>query len=344
MSVQGPVLDRALLDELTQPGFRLPRLINWLMTEVWTMDRYRAVGQKPAEYLLQGETLVHHRETLLTLAGESLYDELAAAPPPNRSIRAFLDQYPGASVVILDGCSIRELPRLAELAAASGRPILEQSYGFAAVPSETEIFIGQRMGLGLPPISPSDLPGRRELREQGIQAHWIRQPTDQIRIPEGTETVLLWMRFPDMRFMDTLAATAALFDSIWDMLQTVWIRTVQKLPQARPVLVTSDHGYIFLGPGLSEPRLNGVDRPLEGRRYREFSSAEELPEKRPGLWIDPARRLAVIAGRVHNRPQATSPSNSIYRHGGLSLMEMLTPWLVLGPKETQHETKNRHAN
>jgi len=136
-----------------------------------------------------------------------------------------------------------------------------------------------------------------------------------------------------MRFMDTHAASAALFDSIWDMLETVWMCTVQKVPASRPVLITSDHGYIFLGPGLSEPRLNGVDRPLEGKRFREFSAAGDLPAKTPGLWIDPARRLAVLAGRVHNRPQAPSPSNSVYRHGGLSLMEMLTPWLVLGPKE-----------
>jgi hypothetical protein len=99
------------------------------------------------------------------------------------------------------------------------------------------------------------------------------------------------------------------------------------------VLVTSDHGYIFLGQGLSEPKLNGIDRPLEGKRYREFPAEEELPVKKTGLWIDSARRLAVIAGRVHNRPQAPSPSSSLYRHGGLSLMEMLTPWLVLGPKE-----------
>lgn len=333
MSPQSDTLNRTILDELTQPGFRLPYLMNWLMTEVWTMDRYRSVGGKPADYLLQGESLVHHRETLLTLAGESLYDELAAAPPTNRSIRAFFDENPGGSVVILDGCSIRELPRLVELAAASGRPILEQSFGFAAVPSETEVFITQRMGLGLPSISPSNLPGRRELRDQGIRAYWFRQPTEQIKIEEGQEALLLWMRFPDMRFMDTHAATAALFDSIWDMLETVWMRTVQKVPQSRPVLVTSDHGYIFLGPGLSEPRLNGVDRSLEGKRYREFPANEELPYKKPGLWIDPIRRLAVVAGRVHNRPQAPSPSNSLYRHGGLSLMEMLTPWLVLGPKE-----------
>jgi hypothetical protein len=333
MSPRSDTLNRSILDDLTQPGHRLARLKNWLINEVWTMERYRSVGNKPAEYLLEGEALVHHRETLLTLAGESLYDELAGAPSANFSIRAFLDQYPGASVVVLDGCSIRELPRLAELAGASGRPILQQDYGFAAVPSETEMFIAQRMGLGLPPISPSQLEGRSELRKQNIRAHWLRQPTEQIRIEKGEEALLLWSRFPDMRFMDTHAASAALFDSIWDTLQTVWMRTVQKVPTSRPVLVTSDHGYIFLGQGLSEPTLNGIDRPLEGKRFREFSETEELPARRPGLWTDPARRLAVLAGRVHNRPQAPSPSSSLYRHGGLSLMEMLTPWLVLGPKE-----------
>ena len=31
------------------------------------------------------------------------------------------------------------------------------------------------------------------------------------------------------------------------------------------------------------------------------------------------------------RPQAPSASQSVYRHGGLTLMEMLTPWLVFGP-------------
>jgi hypothetical protein len=189
VSPQSDTLNRAILDELNQPGFRLKRLQDWLMTEVWTMDRYRSVGAKPAEYLLEGEALVHQRETLLTLAGESLYEELAGAPPESRSMKAFLEQNPGAAVVVLDGCSIRELPRLVELAAASGRPIVEQSYGFAAVPSETEQFIAQRLGLGLAAISPSALPGRRELLEQNIRAYWFRQPTEQIKIEEGQESL-----------------------------------------------------------------------------------------------------------------------------------------------------------
>jgi hypothetical protein len=69
VSPRSDTLTRAVLEELTQPGFRLPRLQDWLMNEVWTMERYKSVGE-PSEYLLEGEALVHHRETLLTLAGE----------------------------------------------------------------------------------------------------------------------------------------------------------------------------------------------------------------------------------------------------------------------------------
>ncbi len=326
-------LDRSLLDTLTKPGARLPDLTRWLTEEVWTIERYRAVGQRPAEYLLGGEAMVHRRETLLTLAGDSIYGELAASPPEDTIIQSFWARHPGAAVVILDGCSIRELPRLVELAQASGRPILETGCGRAAVPSETERFIADRMGLGLAAIAPNDLPGRRELRDQGIRAYWFRQPTEKQTIEQTDGALLLWMRFPDMRFMDTHASSPELFDSIWDMLQTVWMRTVQVVPREKPVLITSDHGYIFLGQGLSEPRLQGVDKPLEGKRFKFFEPEDALPDRRLGLWVDPARRLGVLAGRIHNRPQAPSPSQSLYRHGGLSLMEMLTPWLVLGPKE-----------
>ena len=49
------------------------------------------------------------------------------------------------------------------------------------------------------------------------------------------------------------------------------------------------------------------------------------------LCVDNTRWLAILDGRSHDRPQAPSASQSVYRHGGPTLMEMLTPWLVLGP-------------
>jgi len=36
----------------------------------------------------------------------------------------------------------------------------------------------------------------------------------------------------------------------------------------------------------------------------------------------------MLRGRVQPHPPGPA-SNKLYKHGGLSLMEMLTPWLVL---------------
>lgn len=88
-----------------------------------------------------------------------------------------------------------------------------------------------------------------------------------------------------------------------------------------------------MGAGLSDRRLDGADTILEGKRFRLFLEEEMLPEPRPGLWIDEKRRIGVVAGRCHNRPRGTSATQSLYRHGGLTLMEALTPWLLLGPVE-----------
>ena len=74
-----------------------------------------------------------------------------------------------------------------------------------------------------------------------------------------------------------------------------------------------------------------VDRPLEGKQFRVFGPDETPPAPGPGLRMDRRRGLAMLAGRCHNRPKALSESRSVYRHGGLTLMEMLAPWLVLEP-------------
>ena len=52
---------------------------------------------------------------------------------------------------------------------------------------------------------------------------------------------------------------------------------MQAVPPDRPVLVTSDHGYVFLGSGLSDPSLKDVDRPLEGKRFRVLGRDEAPP-------------------------------------------------------------------
>jgi hypothetical protein len=325
------VLDRSRLEQLTNPGPRLPVLTDLLLHDVSSATAFEAAGSSPQAYLLNGERQVNALETLMTAAGDRLYAELADAPPKRFSVGRFLDENSGAAVVVFDGCSLREIPRLVQLARDSRREVRELGCGRAALPSKTEAFIGERLGLGLPAIGPSRLTGRAELRDHNVQFFYFGKPSDYHTIDAGEHSLLLWSRFPDQRYTDSTAVDETLYDALWDGLELPWQRTVQAVPPDRPVLVTSDHGYVFLGAGLSDPALKDVDRPLEGKRFKVFAGEETLPARRPGLRVDAQRRLAVLAGRGHNRPQAPSASRSVYRHGGLTLMEMLTPWLVLRP-------------
>lgn len=325
--------DQAYLDRVTRPESRLPFIEAWLLEDVWTWARFINCDGVPSQYLESGETLVNQTESLLTASADSYFRELCADPAPSRTVTGFFNRYERGCVLILDGCSLREIPRLHELAQGSGRPILETGSARSAIPSNTENFIGSRLGLGLPVISPSQLVSRRDLKQQGIQVHLFKTPDEHQVISQDGERLLIWHRFPDGRFMDSTASNSRFYDGIWDSLELVWKRTVQALPHSRHVLVTSDHGYAFFGPGLSDRNLDGKDRPLKGKRFRKFQEDEPLPAEAPELFIDRETRIAVIQGRCHNRPQAPSPSQSLFRHEGISLMEVLTPWLVMGPME-----------
>lgn len=324
-------LDASLLAELTAPVARVPQLERWLLDEVWGASAFDNAGRSPKDYLLAGERQVNERESLLGATAGSLYRELVGSEDDSRTVGGFFAAQPGAAAAIFDGCSLREIPRLLELARTSKRPVLEVCCGRAAVPSETNQFVVHRLGLGLPELGPSQLASRRELRERNVRYYYFGQAASYHTIENGPESILLWCRFPDQRYTDSTAVNEGLFDGIWDGFATAWKNTVQALPPERAVLVTSDHGYVFLKSGYSDTRLKNFDRVLNGKRFKFFPPDEPLPQAVPGLWVDEPRRLAILAGRAHNRPQAPSASQSVYRHGGLSLMEMLTPWVVLGP-------------
>jgi hypothetical protein len=53
----------------------------------------------------------------------------------------------------------------------------------------------------------------------------------------------------------------------------------------------------------------------------------------PDLTLLPHRSVAMIRGRIHTHPPGPA-SSRLYKHGGLSLMEILTPWIVLAANPT----------
>ena len=110
-----PVLTSRYLDQLTRPEPRLPGLSHWLLNEVWTEAAFEAAGRSPRTYLFRGERWMNAVENLMTAAGDRLYAELAEPPSEQVGIGRFMDENPDAAVVVFDGCSLREIPRLLQL-------------------------------------------------------------------------------------------------------------------------------------------------------------------------------------------------------------------------------------
>ncbi len=318
-------LNSEILNKLTSPEPRLPWVTKWLLDEVWTPQRFKTLA--PEEYLVQGEMEVHAFEELLASSAAQFYDELAAA---SAQAPGLLENLPeDAAVVVFDGASLREIPLFLNKAKESGFRIVESGVGTAALPSTTMAFVAARL-LGKE-VGPKTLPQRKELKERGVRAFYMDDAisTHQVNLVNG-ETILIWSAFPDVTYQDSDARFARHFADMQKLYDTVWRNTVMQIPRGRRIVVTSDHGYIFFGAGFDSTRPNDACAFLNQDRFRIFGPDEPMPDAaaQPGLQVFPDRRLAMLRGRLKNRPKGPS-ANKVYRHGGLSLMEMLTPWIVL---------------
>jgi len=66
---------------------------------------------------------------------------------------------------------------------------------------------------------------------------------------------------------------------------------------------------------------------LETNRSSWLSDKPNPPQS-DDIIIDETRQIALIKGRVKTKSTGDAASK-LYKHGGLSLMEVLTPWVVL---------------
>jgi hypothetical protein len=315
----------SIIELLTRPGCRLHQLVGWLQANAWSEEKFGRL--KPLTYLEDGERKTRWVEEMVLNAAPMLYDEVVATSIQVPSLLSHLINGKPTAVVVFDGASIRELPLLSKLARETGYRILESSYSVAGLPSETESFIEQRL-LGKP-LSPSQLETRKELRGRNVRALYYETPLRSFELPPDGQSFLLWSSFPDGTYMNLEAQHPQHFEAMLKQFDVAWRNTVLAVPPGYRIIVTSDHGYIYFGVGMeSERRCEDALRLLESNRFKVFSENETMPEERPELHIIGSHRLAMLRGRIKNRMQGHA-GNKLFRHGGMSLTEMLTPWLVI---------------
>jgi hypothetical protein len=319
-------LSLSLIKKLTEPGARLPWLKEWLLNEIWSPAGYDFTN--PTDFLVRGEETVNLFEQLLTSAADRTYGELLSNVEPAKSLLNVLSDS-GTAVCLFDGLSLREIPMLLKLAKKSGLQVTQVDTALAAVPPETMDYLARELPCGK--IAPSNLSTRKELKDIGLAAIYSADYAQPISGDFKDRPLLVWSSFPDETYRDSGARFENHFSNLHMRLETAWMNTVQQIKGKRKIIITSDHGYVFFGTGMDFPRSNTEIAPLNqyfGNDRHAFLEQHPHPPQSDDIFIDPARNIAMIKGRVKTRSTGTA-STRLYKHGGLSLMEMLTPWIEL---------------
>lgn len=309
---------------ITSPGERIPLIYKWMKENIWSESAFKSMDIK--DYFESGERQIQSLEELILTSSNGIYDELSAFAEKKFSL---LEEFnlTKTAIIIFDGTSIRELPLLEQLAKSTGFEILEYSYKASALPSDTVSFIEQKL-IGKS-ISPSQLETRKELSSKNVKTYYYDTPIRHFEINSADLNYLLWSSFPDGTYTNFEARNSLHFEAFMNQFDVVWKNIVMAIPKDFRIIITSDHGYVYLNGGF-ESKLDGKTALsfLNQERFRYFSEDEELPQNCSELKIISNRRLAILKGRIKNRPKGHS-ANKVFRHGGLSLMEVLTPWLII---------------
>ena len=319
----------ALFEKLIEPGPRLPWIKDWLLNEVWSCDRYS--NSSRIDFLHKGEEEINRFESLISSAAGRIYDELLSTTDPTKRLLNVLSD-PEVAIVVFDGLSIREIPIILTLAKKSGLKVSNVNSSLAALPSETVDYIEREFPCGR--IGPSQLQGRKELKGKGISAIYHQNYGLALSGEYEGSPLLVWSSFPDLTYRDSGAKFENHFENIHVLFETAWVNTVQQIKGKKRIIVTSDHGYIFFGSGMDFPRTSSSEQKELNDYFgndRNVSLSEKPhPPQSDDVFIDTLHNVAMIKGRVKTKSTGDAASR-LYKHGGLSLMEMLVPWIKIEP-------------
>ena len=272
------------------------------LLEIWLSmaEKENEVGN----YYYKGEEEVRDFEEFVLKSYWEFYDLLVKACWKERDV---FQSYPEATIVIMDGMSIRESVLLFKRLKQMGYNV-KHGFNFSAVPSDTEFF-------------------REKIKKSMNDFSQINNP-ENIRLT-GDEKYI-WSYFPDIMLnkIQTGHAVISSLKEMYKIVEKIVLEILSKI-RAERIVITSDHGYIRSEAGFVFSVPDKARRKLQqifgSKRYVKMDDLdiedlikEGYIKEFNGYYIAKSRYLWPVPGRY-----------SIYIHGGLGLMECFVPVLEI---------------
>lgn len=286
----------SFVDTLIKEDDPFPEIFDYLLREIWkpqsTLQNYYAQEKEMTDL-----------ERFLTRT----YDEFFTEVLPARCSQV-QDIFVKTPAIYLDSLSLREGVLLSETLSKEGYQT-SLSYAFSAVPSVTTAY---KTKINL-----------KELQKSLKYAEIKDLSNYKIEGDEG----LIWSSFPDALF-ESLASGKTVLDSIENAYKTVERLTLDLVETLdhKSIYLRSDHGYVRHQPAYSMSVDKGrkqIREAFGGGRYIAESKAGELNQElhqfivqANDYYLAKSQYVWPVAGKYQT-----------LQHGGVSLMECLTPVL-----------------
>lgn len=271
-------------------------------------------------------------------AGWDLWAEFGSAMPRTADrLVAWWEAIPlgaGAAVLVLDGLSLRELPLLRHGAGANGFAITSAEATGAELPGDTNAFANALGVAARNTLADNDPPAG--FRLSGATTEVADMPwADCAAQVKAEPRWLFWHAWPDSRFHNGGSFQALAKNAAETFADAAFWAFLRRLATGRRLLVTSDHGYAHIG---SFPDTEGDQKTwLRGV----FAGGRTASDGETGAWSPPlALALEGRQGRVRlplgRRKWPVPGGNASLGHGGLTLLEALSPFVELRLQDSPH--------
>lgn len=273
-------------------------------------------------------------DSVLATAAWDLWREFEAWVPRTADYLAdWWAATPGRkAVLILDGLSLREWPWLTQEATQHGFQVHQQTVTGAELPSATTEF-AQALGFASRASLANNGAGLGH-RLPGAKTESVGLPwRDCAQWLDGHSDWVFWHHWPDDQVHQQAGAGASVElltqqainqltgDEFWDF--------VAVLAQGRRLVITSDHGYAVTGLFSDASAESGkwLKEALKSQRYAE--GAVDAGPWLPPLLLTLESRRGRYSYALDRRKWKSPGGYPTLAHGGLSLLEVLSPFFEL---------------
>jgi hypothetical protein len=307
-----------------------------IIQSTWSLFSWELHCDEAAEAtVVERDKELSKLEALVSGAAWDLWEDFAdVVPKASQGLIDFWHAAPdGKAILILDGLSLREFPWLFAQARQRGFHILKKECRGSELPADTTPF-AKALGFGQRSVLSNNGASEAHPFANAVTECSDLPWRDCIDLVSAKPNVVFWHHWPDNRLHDNAVAGAGLTKHLREVRSGLtsddfWA-FVARLATGRRLVITSDHGYAACG---QFPDVMDTDQAAYAKSlFRNQRHSDDTVTEGP--WIPPLDVRLTTSGGSHRyvlgRRKWKMPSGyPTLQHGGLSLLEVLVPFLEL---------------